>query len=99
MGIVVLLDGLLLAVTLSSILALLIIIAGIVVILVILFKIGSLLMKFIFGIIANSLMGLLAIFALNYFFNLGIVINTASLMATAIFGLPAVGTLALLQLF
>ncbi|MDE1860634.1 MAG: pro-sigmaK processing inhibitor BofA family protein [Candidatus Micrarchaeota archaeon] len=89
---------LLTAVPIGSIVSILIVIAAIFLILAILFKIGSVFMKFIFGIIANSLMGLLAIFALNYFFNVGIAINTATLVATALFGLPAVGTLVLVHI-
>lgn len=75
----------------------LIVLIGIV--LLIVFKIGKLFLKLIFGIIINSVLGLIAIFALNYFFNVGIPIAAYTLIPTALFGLPAVGTFVILRFF
>ncbi|MGC8652286.1 MAG: pro-sigmaK processing inhibitor BofA family protein [Candidatus Micrarchaeia archaeon] len=65
----------------------------------VIFKIGKLLLRIIFGIIANSVLGIIAIFALNYLFALSIPIGLPEIAATAIFGLPAVGTMVILRLF
>ena len=53
----------------------------------------------VFGIIANSILGLAAIFALNYFFNFQIPIHLYTLIPSALFGLPAVGTFVILKFF
>ena len=67
------------------------------IVLFIAFRLGKFLLKIIFGIIANSILGIIAIFLLNYLLNLGIPIVLATLLPTAIFGLPAVGTLVILR--
>jgi lipopolysaccharide export LptBFGC system permease protein LptF len=76
-----------------------ILIALIAVVLFVIFKLGKSILKFFFGIIANSILGLIAIFALNYFLQLSIPIAWATMVPTAIFGLPAVGTLVILRFF
>lgn len=76
-----------------------ILIALIALVIFIIFKIGKSILKLIFGIIANSILGIIAIFALNYFFNLGIPLKIYTLIATALFGLPAVGTFVILRFF
>ena len=68
-------------------------------VLFILFKLGKSLLKILFGLIANSILGIIAIFVLNYLFNIGIPLEAATLVPTALFGLPAVGTLILLRFF
>jgi SigmaK-factor processing regulatory protein BofA len=68
-------------------------------VLFIIFKLGKSLLKIIFGLIANSILGILAIFILDYFFSIGIPLEVATLVPTALFGLPAVGTLILLRFF
>ena len=76
----------------------LIVLIGIV--LFIIFKMGRGILKLLFGIIINSVLGIIAIFALNYFFNLGIPITQLFvLIPTALFGLPAVGTFVILRFF
>ncbi len=77
----------------------LILVALIAVVLFIIFKIGKSILKLIFGIIINSILGLVAIFALNYFFHLGIPVQAYTLIPTALFGLPAVGTFVILRFF
>lgn len=75
------------------------------IVLFIIFKLGKSILKLLFGIIANSILGVIAIFALNYFFALDIPIGLsastglATLIATAIFGLPAVATFVILRFF
>jgi hypothetical protein len=81
---------------LASEIILIIVIAAV---LFLIFKIGKLLLKIIFGIIANSVLGVIAIFALDYFFSLGIPLGVPEIIASAIFGLPAVGTIVILKLF
>lgn len=65
----------------------------------IILKLGKNLVKILFGIAINSILGFLAIFILNTVFSLGIpATNIGVIIATAIFGLPAVGTLVILIL-
>ena len=64
----------------------------------IILKIGKNLLKWIFGIIINSILGFVAIFLLNYFFDVGLPVNLGVIIATALFGLPAVGTMLILKL-
>ncbi|MCL4383779.1 MAG: pro-sigmaK processing inhibitor BofA family protein [Candidatus Marsarchaeota archaeon] len=84
---------------LSSIGVELIIIAAIGILLFLIFKVGKSILRLIFGLIANSILGLIAIFALNYLFKMEIPINLAIILSTMIFGLPAVGTFVILHLF
>ncbi|MCL4389365.1 pro-sigmaK processing inhibitor BofA family protein [Candidatus Marsarchaeota archaeon] len=66
-------------------------------VLFIIFKIGKFILKIIFGIIINSVVGIIAILALDYIFGLGIPIEIATMVPTALFGLPAVGTIIILK--
>ncbi len=75
----------------------LIVLIGIV--LFVIFKLGKGLLKILFGIIANSVLGLAAIFALNYFLDFQIPIHLYTLIPTALFGLPAVGTIVIMKFF
>ncbi|MGD0729611.1 MAG: hypothetical protein ABR981_06045, partial [Candidatus Micrarchaeaceae archaeon] len=59
----------------STLISEVILIAIIAIILYVIFTVGKGLFKLLFGIIANSVLGLLAIFVLNYFFNLQIPIK------------------------
>ncbi len=63
----------------------------------IILKIGKKLLKWVFGIIINSILGFVAILLLDYAFNLGIPFTLPIVISTAIFGLPAVGTIAILK--
>ena len=83
----------------NTILGELVLIALIGIVLFVIFKLGKGLMRLIFGIIANSILGLAAIFALNYFFNFQIPIHLYTLIPAALFGLPAVGTFVILKFF
>lgn len=76
-----------------------ILVALIGIVLFIVFKIGKSILKLIFGIIINSILGIIAIFALNYLFKIGIPLGLATLIPTALFGLPAVGTFVILRFF
>ncbi|MCL4374093.1 MAG: pro-sigmaK processing inhibitor BofA family protein [Candidatus Marsarchaeota archaeon] len=76
-----------------------ILVLAIALVIFIIFKVGKLLLKIIFGIIANSILGIIAIFALDYFFGIGIPTGIPEIASTAIFGLPAVGTMVILRLF
>ncbi len=82
----------------GSLVSEIILFALIALVLLVIFKLGRFILKIVFGIIANSILGLIAIFALNYFFAMGILINIYVIAATALFGLPAVGTMIILKL-
>lgn len=70
------------------------IVAAIVLIVFIVFKLG----KFLLGLVVNSILGLIAIFLINAVFGLAIPITLAVIVATAIFGLPAVFVIVILKL-
>ncbi len=55
--------------------------------------------KIILKLITNSIVGIIAILALTYVFNVGIPLKTYVLIATALFGLPAVVIFSLLKVF
>lgn len=83
----------------NTILSEIILVVIIAALLFVIFKLGKFILRLLFGIIANSILGVVAIFALNYFFALGIPIKLATMVATAAFGLPAVGTFVILRFF
>lgn len=84
----------LLAITTSAIVSELVVIAAILVVLYIILKFGGL----IIGLLVNSILGLIAIYAVNVIFNLGIVYDLLTWVVVAIFGLPAVAVIILLKL-
>ncbi len=69
------------------------------IVLFVIFKIGKSILKLLFGILANSILGVVSIFVLDYVFGMGIQIKAYVLLAAALFGLPAVGTFVILRLF
>ena len=83
----------------STLIGEIILIAAIAVVLFIIFSIGKTILKLIFGIIINSVLGVIAIFLLNGIFNMGIPVAAYTLIPTALFGLPAVGTFVILRFF
>jgi hypothetical protein len=83
----------------NAIVSEIILVALIAIVLYIVFKIGKLLLRIIFGIIANSILGIITIFVLNYVFSLGIQIDSPVIASAALFGLPAVGTIVIFRLF
>ena len=87
-------SALLLDITAGSILSEVIIIAAILVILFIILKLGNLL----FGLILNSIVGLIAIFLINAIFSLGITYDWITWIVVAIFGLPMVAIIIALKL-
>ena len=84
----------LLAVALGPVVSEIVLIAAILLVLYIILKLG----KFILGLILNSILGLLAIFAVNYLFNLGIAYNILTIIVVAITGLPGAAVIILLKL-
>ncbi len=60
-------------------------------------KIGKKMLKWVFGIVINSILGFVAILLLDYFFGLGIPFTLPIVISTVVFGLPGVGTIAILK--
>lgn len=69
---------------------------GIVSLVAIFFAITKSLLQAIFGLIANAVAGFVAFYVLNYF-GIHLALTTGTIIAIAIFGLPAVGTLVVLH--
>ena len=84
----------LLAITLGPVVSEIVLIAAILVVLFIILKLG----KLILGLILNSILGLLAIFAVNYLFNFGIAYNLLTIIVVAITGIPGAVVIILLKL-
>lgn len=84
----------LLDISIGPVLYELVIIAAIFLVLYIILKLG----KIIIGLILNTILGLTAIYLVNYFFSLGIVYNLLTIIVVAIFGLPAAGVIIVLKL-
>lgn len=63
------------------------------------FKIGKGLFRLILGLLINSALGIVALFVLNKLFGIEMPIVVATLVPTAVFGLPAVGTMVMLKAF
>ena len=82
------------AVIIGPFLSEILVIVAILLVVFIIFKLG----KLILGLIVNSILGLIAIFAVNSIFNLGIVYNWITIIVVAIFGLPAVAIIIILKL-
>jgi hypothetical protein len=85
---------LLLAITAGPIASEILVIAAILIVLYIVLKMG----KVIIGLVLNSVLGLIAIYAVNTIFNLGILYNLLTIVVVAIFGLPAVAIIIILKL-
>lgn len=86
--------NILLAITLGPILSEILIIAAILVVLFIIFKLGNVM----FGLILNSVLGLVALFIVNAIFGLAIVYNLLTIILVAVFGLPMVAVIIILKL-
>lgn len=55
--------------------------------------------RFILGILANTILGFVTFFLVNYFFDLGIQYNNiAAIVITAVFGLPGAAVIIFLKL-
>jgi len=86
--------NMLLALSLGPVASEILLIAAILLVLFIILKLG----KLILGLILNSILGLIAIFAVNYLFNLGIMYNILTVIVVAITGLPGAAVIILLKL-
>jgi hypothetical protein len=85
------------ALTLSSIAGMALPIVLILIVLFIVYKLGKFVLKYVLGIIVNSVLGFVAIYLLNAMFGMGIPFTWPIIIATALFGLPAVGTMVILH--
>lgn len=74
-------------------------IALIAVVLFFVFIVGKTILKFIIGIVLNSILGIVSLYILDFVFNMGIPIKLYTIAAATVFGLPAVGTFVILRLF
>jgi len=79
---------------LGSAISEIVLVIAIFLVLFIIFKLG----RSIFGLLTNSVLGLISIFVINAIFGIGIPINWVTIIATALFGLPAVAVMVLLKL-
>ncbi len=82
---------------LGSILSLGIVVLAIVLLVFIVAKIGKIFVKIVVGIVANTVLGFLVLYAMGYFFKITIVWTSSVILSVVLFGLPAVGTLLILK--
>lgn len=71
----------------------LLLVAGLAIVIFIVWRLG----KLIFGLISNTILGLLTLFLLNNFLGLGIPYDTPVLVVTAVFGMIGIAIIALLK--
>lgn len=71
---------------------------GIALVIFFVWKVGQVILRLIFGIITNTILGFVVLFLANSVFSVGIPINLPVMAAIALFGLPGVGTIILLHL-
>ena len=69
-----------------------------VVLIYIILILGKSIVKFILGLIINTILGVIALLLLDFVFSFGIPLTLPVIGATALFGLPGVGAIALLKL-
>jgi hypothetical protein len=62
-------------------------------------KLGKLVLKIVFGVIANTILGFISLFLANSIFGFSIPFSLPVIVSTALFGLGGVGTIIILQLF
>lgn len=84
----------LLAITLGPVLSEIVLIMAILVVLFIILRLG----KLVIGMILNSILGLAALYLVNYLFNLGIAYNLLTIIVVAITGIPGAMVIILLKL-
>ena len=82
----------------SALISTIITILAIGLVIFIVFKLGKTILRIVFGVIANSILGFIVIFLLNYLFDMALVFTIPVLVSVALFGLPAVGTIVILKL-
>ena len=87
-----------LAVSPGSILSEILVVIGIALAIFLIFRVGGFLLRVVLGLVINALLGFVAIFVINFLFNLDIPFTLPIIIATAIFGLPAVGTMIIFKL-
>ena len=78
----------------NGLLSEILVIIGIFIVLYIIFKIG----KFLLALVANVILGFIAIFVVNALFGIGIPWNLLVIVITAILGLPGVALIIILKL-
>ena len=83
--------------TLGSLASIALPIVIILIVLFVLFKTGRFVLKYVLGVIVNSILGFVAIYLLDAVFSIGIPFTWPIIIATALFGLPAVGTMVILH--
>jgi hypothetical protein len=76
-----------------------IVIAAIALLLYLVYKIGKSMLKMILGIVINSILGVVVVYLVDMFLNVGIPLKLYTLIPLALFGLPAAGTLIILRFF
>ena len=81
----------------NSLLSELLVIGAALLVLFLIFKIGKFLLRLIFGLVANSLLGLIIIFVVNTWLGMGIPYNLQVMLPTALFGIPGIGTIILMK--
>ncbi len=83
----------------STLIGEILVIALIALVLYVIYTVGKSLGKILIGIIINSVLGIAAIFVLNYVFYMGIPLQLYTIIPTVLFGLPAVGTFVIFRFF
>jgi SigmaK-factor processing regulatory protein BofA len=74
------------------------VVIGLAVVIFIVWKLGKFILRLIFGIITNTILGFIVLFIANTFFlSTAIPLSLSIMLAVALFGLPGVGAIILLH--
>ncbi len=90
---------LLVAAAAGTILSIALVVIGIVLVLLAVTRIGGLVKRILVGIIVNSVLGFMVLFAAGYFFGMTMQYTIPEIAAVLLFGLPGVGTMLILKVF
>lgn len=83
---------------LEAILPEIVVLIGLALVIFVVWKLGKFILKLVFGIITNTVLGFVVFFVANsYFLSVAIPINLPIMLSVALFGLPGVGTIILLH--
>jgi len=80
----------------GTILSEIVVLLAFVLLMVLVWKFGKFVFKVVFGLVSNTILGFVTLFLVNYFFGLSIPLSLPVIVATALFGLPGVGTIIVL---
>jgi hypothetical protein len=82
----------------NSVMSIVMVILGIILVVFVVMQISKFLVKIVVGLVANTILGFLALLIVNFVFGISIIYTLPVIISVVLFGLPAVGTILLLKI-